>query len=320
MVIPEVRSFDDRVQWLEARRKGIGGSDVPCILGLSRWKTPLQVWSQKVGLAPHGDDSTYPQRRGLHMEPFIGGELARAVEESEEGRVFTVGTVYGGEGRVAIAQHQDPAYSMMLYSPDALAKTALNGGTGEETVLCEYKSRSPFGRDEWEESVPPEVNAQVQHGLFVMGLQAAYVAVDLGSEFRWARVERDQPWIDAAVPRLLEFWDLVEKETPPPPSGDPGDKDALSGMFPKPQAGRVIALPGEALSLTEELQGLTAEQKEREERIEQIRNTLRLMIGEAEVGVLPAGAGKWSWKRQDRQEFVMPATSFRVLKFAKSKA
>jgi len=30
------------------RRKGIGGSDVAAIAGLNPWKTPLQVWKEKV--------------------------------------------------------------------------------------------------------------------------------------------------------------------------------------------------------------------------------------------------------------------------------
>ena len=34
----------DREVWHELRRKGIGGSDVAPIAGISRWKSPVEVW------------------------------------------------------------------------------------------------------------------------------------------------------------------------------------------------------------------------------------------------------------------------------------
>ena len=33
-----------RQTWLEARRLGVGGSDVAAILGLSKYKSPYQLW------------------------------------------------------------------------------------------------------------------------------------------------------------------------------------------------------------------------------------------------------------------------------------
>jgi len=39
--------MDDRAQWLEERRKGIGGSDVAAIMGISPWKTAFQVYQEK---------------------------------------------------------------------------------------------------------------------------------------------------------------------------------------------------------------------------------------------------------------------------------
>ena len=39
----------DHALWLEERRKGIGGSDVAAIMGLSPWKTAYQVYQDKRG-------------------------------------------------------------------------------------------------------------------------------------------------------------------------------------------------------------------------------------------------------------------------------
>ena len=36
-----------RNEWLALRRKGIGGSDCAAACGLSRWKSPLQLYVEK---------------------------------------------------------------------------------------------------------------------------------------------------------------------------------------------------------------------------------------------------------------------------------
>ena len=37
----------DRKAWLEARKQGLGGSDVATIAGLSKWKSQVQVFLEK---------------------------------------------------------------------------------------------------------------------------------------------------------------------------------------------------------------------------------------------------------------------------------
>lgn len=42
----------ERLEWLKTRQTGIGGSDVAAILGLSKWKTPLDVYNDKIAEPP----------------------------------------------------------------------------------------------------------------------------------------------------------------------------------------------------------------------------------------------------------------------------
>ena len=39
----------EKEEWLEHRRKGIGGSDAAAILGMNPWKSPMDVWLEKTG-------------------------------------------------------------------------------------------------------------------------------------------------------------------------------------------------------------------------------------------------------------------------------
>ena len=49
IVAEDVRKLS-RTQWLELRRQSLGGSDISAALGLNRWRSPMEVWAEKVGL------------------------------------------------------------------------------------------------------------------------------------------------------------------------------------------------------------------------------------------------------------------------------
>ena len=41
-----------REEWLEYRKQGIGGSDVAAILGISKWKSEIEIWITKTSTEP----------------------------------------------------------------------------------------------------------------------------------------------------------------------------------------------------------------------------------------------------------------------------
>lgn len=57
----------NKEEWLKKRTRGIGGSDCACILGLNPYKSKIQLWEEKVGLAPH---------TGVHNDATTYGNLA----------------------------------------------------------------------------------------------------------------------------------------------------------------------------------------------------------------------------------------------------
>jgi putative phage-type endonuclease len=63
-----------RDEWLAARRTGIGGSDIAAILGLSPWRTPLDVYRDKVDGAEQPE--TEAMRWGRLLEDVIAREYA----------------------------------------------------------------------------------------------------------------------------------------------------------------------------------------------------------------------------------------------------
>ena len=59
------------------RTKYIGGSDIGAILGLSRFRSPLEVWMEKTGKAVKQLDSL-PLRFGSFAEEFVASEYSRS--------------------------------------------------------------------------------------------------------------------------------------------------------------------------------------------------------------------------------------------------
>ena len=66
-----------REEWLDRRRKSIGGSDAAGIVGLSKWASPFSVWADKTGRAPEKED-TEAMRQGRDLEDYV----ARWMEET----------------------------------------------------------------------------------------------------------------------------------------------------------------------------------------------------------------------------------------------
>ena len=44
-----------RDEWLSVRNKGVGGSDAAVAVGLSQYKSPLELWLEKTGRKPADD-------------------------------------------------------------------------------------------------------------------------------------------------------------------------------------------------------------------------------------------------------------------------
>ena len=64
-------------QWLDMRKKSVGGSEIAAALGLSRWRSPFDVWAEKTGHVTKKDEATDAMRFGTLLEPVIRKEFAR---------------------------------------------------------------------------------------------------------------------------------------------------------------------------------------------------------------------------------------------------
>lgn len=69
-------------EWLEDRRKGIGGSDVATILGLNQYKSAYQLWLEKTGQVELKDTESEPAYWGNVLEEVVAKEFQERTGKS----------------------------------------------------------------------------------------------------------------------------------------------------------------------------------------------------------------------------------------------
>ncbi len=273
-VFAEATHEMDESRWQHLRNEGIGGSDSGAILGQNPWKTPREVWQEKVDNVVTDLDSEVVYW-GNRLEDIVAKEF----EERNDG--FKV------RRRHAILQH--PQLDFMLANIDR----NLIGPDGEWGLL-EIKTTNRNMMDKWENGIPPWVRSQVMHYLAVTGLSYAYIAVLFGGQYyRQYYVERDEELIESIINIEKRFWDRVENENPPPIDGSKAAEKWLKENFPE-SSGEEIQLSKEALNWIEQYNEAHEEQKDAKERKKLAKNKLREMLGDAEVGHVEDKTVKWS--------------------------
>lgn len=205
---------DERQEWLESRQTGIGATDSPKILGLSRWGTSLTVYDEKVNP---------PTDRGMSLSAWLGLAVQRTV-----GELYTQAT--GNKLRADNRHHR------MLGHPHIVCHLDFRA-VGKPSLLVECKTKAymrGWGEDGSTE-IPADIWVQVQHEMMVTGAQLCHVAVLFGHHtFRVYPIPRDDDFIEKLIPKLDEWWrGHYEARVPPEPSGHPLDMDRVRGEFPE---------------------------------------------------------------------------------------
>lgn len=283
----------NRERWLHERRRGIGSSDAPAILGLSPFSSPLAVYTEKLGLREDREQSD-AMRWGSILEPVIAREFA-----AETRRKY----------RMAGNLIRSTERPWQLATLDAEQECDGRPGVG----VLEIKATA-YRVGDWTEGVPAHVFAQVQHQLSCTGYRWASVAVLMnGCKLAWADVERDDAFIDGVlVPAEAEFWRRVVAQEPVAPDGSEASAAALKALYPA-DSGATIELPGDLIDLDREREEIAEQMKALDARKGEIDAAIKAAIGEASVGVLLNGVS-YSHRLQKRAAFAVKATEFRVLR------
>lgn len=189
--------YTDTEEWLEGRLHGIGGSEAGIVLGLNPWKSRLELWDEKVNKTRHLDpDAEIRLKVGNILEPLIAEEYSKTTGRELEIR----------------PQKVHSKYPFILGNIDREILGSNRRGPG----ILEIKTKGAF--TDWEDDIPVYYKAQIQHYMEIYGHEwGSFAILDMGRlKIDIIDVERDDEFISKLVKEEIEFWKLVENNTPPP--------------------------------------------------------------------------------------------------------
>lgn len=266
--------------WLEYRKQGIGGSDASVVCGISRYKSPVELWMEKTDQLPvqEAGEAAY---WGTQLESLVRAEFTKRT---------------GIEVKIVSQLLQSEEYPFMLANLDGTCEVSDFG-----TCIFEAKTASAYKAGEWEDAIPDEYALQLQHYMAVTGYQGAHIAVLIGGNtFRWKFVERDEELISMLIELESAFWSHVQNCTPPPLDGSDASAKFLSERFPSSVPKSQIDLPDTAADLLAQYNEACEQLEAVTERKQRAENLLKEMLGENEVGTSGRHIITWKSITQER--------------------
>ena len=150
-----------REDWLEYRKKGIGGSDVAAIMGISPFATIRDLFYNKTGVQPviqEEEESNWVAKEVGHRLEDLVAEIFSKKTGLE---VFPVRVMF-----------RHPLYPFMLADVDFFVRIPDGTFAILECKTCNYNAK-----DKWaDEGIPAHYVLQVRHYLSVMNMQKAFIA------------------------------------------------------------------------------------------------------------------------------------------------
>lgn len=201
----------NKEEWLEERKKGIGGSDAAIIIGKNPYKTTIDLWEEKIGLKEAEDISNKPRvKYGTDMEPILRESFRIKNPQYEV-----------SHEEYSIIRH--PKYPFLFASLDG---QLVDKETGELGIL-EIKTSEilkSMQKEKWKDGIPPNYYCQVLHYLNVTGYSFVKVFAELtyADDYQATKtydiyrkdVENDIKYLEE---KEIEFWNnfVIPKKQPP---------------------------------------------------------------------------------------------------------
>lgn len=288
-ILATVDQQTNEAEWLANRTKGIGGSDIGPICGVSPFTSARQIYLAKTGQyteAMQPDNASKERMRWGHLlEPVVAEEYCRRTGN----KVCAVD---------AALQHKD--FPWALASIDRLI---LDPVTEEVIGILECKTTSEYMNDEWDEgNILLTYLYQLNWYLWVTGLKfGTFACLVGGNKFYIYEIYRNDELInDTLIPAAKYFWEenvlkLVEPEM------QAADTDFANSLYSSVVKNSEIVFEEEIVNeLATTVFNCKAQIKELESIMEEAQNRIKDRLQDKEIGYTPDFTIKWSPRSQKR--------------------
>lgn len=260
---------NDRMEFLTARRLGIGGSDIGAIMGLSKWKSPVDVWLDKTGRTEPDLEMSEPAYFGIELESFVAAEYSKRSGNKVQ--------------RVNQAM-KHPEHNWMLANIDravvadgSRARLDKDGKLTGIKGLLECKTASAYLEREWSDgSAPLAYVAQCQWYMAVTGAEWCDLAVLIGGQkYVCHRIDRDESLIDAVIEAGRQFWFNVLDGSPPTPR----TPEETLALFPTNSRDDLVLASDDIMHALEAYQLLKQKAKGVDDEMAAVKAAIQSFIG-----------------------------------------
>ena len=267
-----------RGEWLDWRRRGIGGSDVAAIMGISPFRTARDIYYDKLGIAAVDEDKG--NWVAMEMGNLLEDLVARIFERRTGLEIYQIKKMF-----------RHPFYPFMLADVDYFI--AMTDGT---KAILEIKTTNYNAKDRWwkdgKEIVPAYYEAQGRHYMAVMDVDRVFFCCLYGNtedETIIRELRRDKAYETEMIFLEEEFWSAhVQKRIPPPylEDGDVIMESMKRHCGPADENAPAIALDGEMASTLKAYLKLKEEKKNSEKHSKKLERDLQRL-----KAILIAGMG-----------------------------
>ena len=150
----------------------VGGSDAGTLLGLNKYKSPINLFYQAIGLSQLPNIMNHIMLHGKQLEDYVAN-CWQYYDGTDEG--FVDNTLKGNKIKAykkvkAIIENEK--YPAIFANIDGKITCHPNG---RKNGILEIKTISGYSADSYEAGIPPSYLAQVQHYMLVTGFKWAEI-------------------------------------------------------------------------------------------------------------------------------------------------
>lgn len=271
--------------WLAARRGGLGASEVPAIMGLDKYKSGLDIWLEKRGLAEHRPSS--PQATvGRFAEPMIAEMYAAQCEvqliEVETARHHEVQILSASADRMAVDAKRNPMCLVEIKNRGGLPQGWGDAGT---------------------DLIPESVAVQVHVQMACYQMERADVAALLGgNDFRIYTLHRNAEIEASILEYCADWWARHIVGEAEPALDGPNVADYLAKKFRSHTSEVVRVTSADPVALwLETLADAQAAKKDAEAKYERAANEVKAFVGDRYAVEGPAGKAIWTLAKDSQK-------------------
>lgn len=264
-------------EWLDLRKRGIGGSDAGGVIGVSPWSSAITVYADKLDLSKP-KDTTEAMRLGTDLEGYVAQRFMEDTGKKVKNDNF---------------MYLDDEYDFLLADIDRRI-------VGENAGLeCKTMKWVPDDCNLDAGEVPDHYYSQCQHYMMIMGFDRMYLDIYVLQEKNYIfTIERNEEYIKQMREIEIDFWNNnVLKREPPAPTGQKDSTDTIQEIYSKPVEGLEVEIP-DLDNLIAGYKEHSSLEKEHKEKKEEYKNRICAQMGNATISMgISYGC---TWKPQNK--------------------